>query len=268
MNDAYDLRTPEQVDLEYEVAGLGSRFIAILLDSLIQLAVMLAVVAVFALGAVLLGAMARDLVGANSTAFGVVGIALAVLLFFVVTWGYFIFFELVWNGQTPGKRAAGIRVLTTRGEPITLTHAFVRNLVRIVDSLPTSYMLGVAVMLATRRAQRLGDLAAGTMVVKEHRASAPQTLEALPPEQALAPQQAVAFTREDVALARDFLLRREALPAEQRRILAREIADRFRARLASNGLGGGVVAAPGATGSSGDTVSDEALLAKVAGVRR
>src|SRR5215213_8405965 len=156
MADAYDLRTPEQVDLEYEVAGLGSRFIAILIDSLIQTAVMIAVVAAFALGAALIGLTTRRFFGGDGTLLVIVGIAVAVLLVFLITWGYFVVFELAWNGQTPGKRAAGIRVLTTRGEPITLVHAFVRNLVRIVDYLPTSYMVGAAVILATRRAQRLG----------------------------------------------------------------------------------------------------------------
>lgn len=256
MADAYDLRTPEQVDLEYEVAGLGSRFIALLIDSLIQTVVMIAVFVAFALGAALLGATTRRLFGGDTTLVAVLGVALAVLLVFVVTWGYFVVFELAWNGQTPGKRAAGIRVLTARGEPITLVHAFVRNLVRIVDYLPTSYMVGAAVILATRRAQRLGDLAAGTIVVKERRAGPPRTLPALPPEQALPPQQAALFTRDDVALARDFLLRRQELPPDRRGALAREIADRFRARLGETGE-------PAAS-----TDADEWLLARVAAVRR
>ena len=258
MADAYDLRTPEQVDLEYEVAGLGSRFIASLIDSLIQTAVMVAVVAAFVLGAALVRSTGRRLFGGDSSPVLVLGIAVAVLLVFLVTWGYFVVFELAWNGQTPGKRAAGIRVLTTRGEPITLVHAFVRNLVRIVDYLPVSYMLGAAVILVTRRAQRLGDLAAGTIVVKERRAGPPRTLGALPPEQALPPQQAILFTRDDVALARDFLLRRQELPPERRRAHAREIATRFRNRLGEPG-GGEAVTSPEA---------DEWLLARVAAVRR
>ena len=256
MSDAYDLRTPEQVDLEYEVAGLGSRFIALLIDSLIQTVVMIAVFAAFGLGAALLGATARRVFGGDSTFVMVVGIAVAVLLVFLITWGYFVAFEVAWNGQTPGKRAAGIRVLTTRGEPITLVHAFVRNLVRIVDYLPTSYMVGTTAILATRRAQRLGDLAAGTIVIKERRAGPPRTLAALPTEQALPPQQAAVFTREDVALARDFLLRRQELPPDRRRALAREISDRFRSRLGENDE-------PAAS-----LEADEWLLARVAAVRR
>ena len=256
MADAYELRTPEQVDLEYEVAGLGSRFIAILIDTLIQTVVMIAVVAAIVLGAALIGVTGRRVFGGDGTLAVILGIAIAVLLVFLLTWGYFVIFELAWNGQTPGKRAAGIRVLTARGEPISVVHAFVRNLVRIVDYLPPSYMVGAAVILATRRAQRLGDLAAGTIVVKERRAGTPRTLAALPPEQALAPQQAVLFTRDDAALARDFLLRRQELPPEQRRALAREIADRFRARL-------GEAREPAASPEA-----DEWLLARVAAARR
>ena len=256
MADAYDLRTPEQVDLEYEVAGLGSRFIAILIDSLIQVAVMIAVVASFALGAAVLGVAVRGSgsFGGDGTLAVVLGIAVAVLLVFLITWGYFVAFELAWNGQTPGKRAAGIRVLTTGGEPITLVHALVRNLVRIVDYLPTSYMVGATVILVTRRAQRLGDLAAGTMVVKERRAGPPRTLASLPPEQALPPQQAIRFSRDDVALARDFLLRRHDLPPERRRALAQDLAGRFRERLGEDALHGG------------SPEADEWLLARVAAV--
>ena len=266
MSDAYDLRTPEQVDLEYEVAGLGSRFIAVLIDSLLQTAVMIAVFVAFALGAAFLGATTRRLSGGDSSLVMIVGIAVAVLLVFLITWGYFVVFELVWNGQTPGKRAAGIRVLTARGEPITLVHAFVRNLVRIVDYLPASYMLGAAVILATPRAQRLGDLAAGTMVVKERRAGLPRTLAALPSEQALPPRQAALFSQDDVALARDFLLRRQELSPDRRRALAREIADRFRARLGEHGeneQGEGEHSEAAASPEA-----DEWLLARVAAVRR
>lgn len=266
MDDAYDLRTPEQVDLEYEVAGLGSRFMAALVDALIQAAVMLAVVAAFGLGAALLGVAGGRLLGGDrGTLVAVVGVAIAVLLVFAITWGYFVFFELVWNGQTPGKRMVGIRVLTTRGEPIGLVHVLVRNLVRIVDYLPTSYMIGAVAILVTRRSQRLGDLAAGTFVVKERRAGPPSTLAALSPEDALAPQQAALVSAEDVALARDFLLRRETLPPERRRVLAREIAEPIRARLGDDGRarlgddGRGIPDSPDA---------DEWLLARVAGVRR
>src|ERR1044071_8725857 len=91
-DDAYDLRTPEQIELQYDLAGLGSRFMAMALDTLIQSAVVMAVFLVFGLGAGLLAVSLRDLVGRDSGTFLIAGIALIMLLIFAVTWGYFIFF--------------------------------------------------------------------------------------------------------------------------------------------------------------------------------
>jgi uncharacterized RDD family membrane protein YckC len=234
-DDAYDLRTPEQIDLQYDLAGLGSRFMAMALDTLIQFGVILGLAAGFGLGAVLLAATMRDLIGRYSTLFAVIGVALVVLLIFVLGWGYFIFFELVWNGQTPGKRAAGIRVLTARGEPVTLVHALVRNLLRLVDALPSGYMIGIIAILVTPRSQRLGDLAAGTIVIRERHAELPRPLPPLDPSLALPPQLAGAFSSADVLLARDYLRRVPSLLPARRAALSRQIAVTLRARLVASG---------------------------------
>jgi uncharacterized RDD family membrane protein YckC len=253
--DSYDLRTPEQVDVQYDLAGLGSRFLALALDLLIQSVITLALALVFGLGAALLAVNLRDLAGQASTILVVVGIALAVLLIFVLAWGYFIFFELIWNGQTPGKRMVGIRVLTSRGEPVTLLHSLVRNLVRLVDALPSAYMIGSIAILVTRRSQRLGDLAAGTIVVRERPAELPRPLPPLDPSLMLPPQLASAFTGQDVLLARDFLRRAPYILPARRSELGGQIASRLRARLAAAGQ----TAPPGLT--------DEHLLASVAALR-
>ena len=235
IDDSYDLRTPEQIDLQYDLAGLGSRFMALTIDMLIQGAVVAALVAVFGLGGAIFAVSFRDLLGRDGFLVLSVGLAVAVLLIFLFTWGYFLIFELIWNGQTPGKRVAGIRVLTTRGEPVTLVHALVRNLLRLVDMLPTSYMIGVICILVTRRGQRLGDLAAGTVVVRERHAELPRTLPPLDPALALPPHLVGAFSPEDVRLARDFLLRAPYLRAERRIQLGRQIAATLRARLQAAG---------------------------------
>jgi uncharacterized RDD family membrane protein YckC len=235
IDDAYDLRTPEQIDLQYDLAGLGSRFLALAIDLLIQSAVVAALVAVFGLGGVLFAWSFRDVFGPSSGTVLSIGAALAVLLVFLLTWGYFLVFELIWNGQTPGKRVAGIRVLTSRGEPVTLVHALVRNLLRLVDMLPTSYMLGTICILLTRRGQRLGDLAAGTVVVRECRAELPRPLPPLDPAQALPRQLASAFTADDVRLARDFLLRAPSLPPARRSELGRQVAATLCTRLHAAG---------------------------------
>lgn len=235
IDDSYDLRTPEQIDLLYDLAGLGSRFMAIAIDMLIQGAVIGALAAVFGFGAALFALNLRDLFGRNSGAVLSVGIAVAVLLIFLLTWGYFLIFELIWNGQTPGKRVVGIRVLTTRGEPVTLVHALVRNLLRPVDMLPSSYMVGAICILVTRRCQRLGDIAAGTVVVRERHAELPRTLPPLDPALALPPHLASAFSSDDVRLARDFLLRAPYLRAARRAELGRQVAATLRARLQAAG---------------------------------
>src|SRR5882672_8742318 len=118
IDDSYDLRTPEQIELSYELAGLGSRGLARLLDGLIQGVVSLAIFFAFGLGGALLSSVSRRWLDLDGTLLAILGVSLLILLIFVVLFGYDIFFELAWNGQTPGKRAAGIRVLTTRGEPV------------------------------------------------------------------------------------------------------------------------------------------------------
>lgn len=254
MDDSYRLSTPEQVELSYSIAGLGSRFIGALVDALIQsVATGLLLVAGLFLG-VITNSLNIRLMEQDPIRSGTVIIALTILAMFLVIWGYYIFFEMAWNGQTPGKRAAGIRVLTTGGQPITVTHALVRNLVRIIDFLPSSYMLGACVMLISSRSQRLGDLAAGTIVVKEGREAEPTMLGAGAhrPVYELSPQQAALFGPEDVSLARAFLLRRADLDDDRRYDLAGKIASQFRARL----------------GPAAPPESDERLLAAIAALRR
>jgi uncharacterized RDD family membrane protein YckC len=255
IDDSYDLRTPEQIELSYDLAGLGSRGLARLLDALIQGVVIMAVIFAFGLGGALLSSVSRRWLNIDGTLLTILGFALIIVLMFVVLVGYDIFFELAWNGQTPGKRAAGIRVLTVRGEPVMLVHVLVRNLLRIVDFLPSSYITGIISILVTRRSQRLGDIAAGTIVVHERRDALPRTL-ALDPAAALPAHLATAFNRDDVALARDFLLRAATLAPAQRQTLGAQIATTLRRKLASNGQ---VLAAD---------ITDEQLLVGVAALRK
>jgi uncharacterized RDD family membrane protein YckC len=255
LDDAYDLRTPEQIDLQYDLAGLGSRFMAIALDSLIQGALIMALVMVFGIGAGLLAVSLRDMVGNGSGVLIIAGVVVVVMLVFALSWGYFIFFELIWNGQTPGKRAAGIRVLTSRGEPVTLVHSLVRNVLRLVDALPSAYMIGSICILVTPRSQRLGDLAAGTIVVRERHAELPRALPPLDPSLALPPHLASAFSSADVLLARDFLRRAPYLVSARRTELRSQIATTLRARLAASGQ------------PSLPALTDDHLLAAVAALR-
>ncbi len=167
------VETPEHVAIEYPLAGLGSRFAALLVDGVIA-GVLLA--AGFLLG---IGVLYFDPVVAVLTRILTPGrvVALMVLWLFAVTWGYFFCFEAFRDGQTIGKRMLGIRVVMEGGFPLTLEAAAIRNLVRVVD-LQLGGMVGGFSMLLSSRSQRLGDLAASTVVVRELPAAFPALADA------------------------------------------------------------------------------------------
>src|SRR5467141_2259684 len=146
--------TPERVSFDYQVAGLGTRGIAQILDLLIVTGLLLAV---FFFAAAAAATTRSDVVGTLIDLFGA----------FVVIFGYFWISEAIFSGQTLGKRALRLRVVGDRGEPLTWVQAGIRNVIRIVDFLPYGYGVGMVVLFANGRGKRLGDLAAGTIVVKD-----------------------------------------------------------------------------------------------------
>jgi uncharacterized RDD family membrane protein YckC len=160
------VETPEQIGLDVELAGIGSRFLAYLIDLCWQsLMIIVAIVA-----AVML-AHAQDLTLTSthpeSMYLSTWGLALVSLVFFIVNFGYFTFFEMIWRGQTPGKRELSLRVLREGGYPLDFGASFLRNLLRVVDFLPFGYVVGVTAMVLGQRWQRIGDLAGRTWVVRE-----------------------------------------------------------------------------------------------------
>jgi uncharacterized RDD family membrane protein YckC len=161
MDEQLRISTPEQVAFHYEVAGIGSRFVASLLDHLIIfVALMLISCAAISLGPVaILGE------GTDAAAYWV--LAFLVLVYFLIFWGYFVLFEMLWNGQTPGKRSMRLRVIRHSGQPIGGGEAVTRNLVRIIDFMPGFYGIGLISMFIDKDARRLGDFAAGTIVIRE-----------------------------------------------------------------------------------------------------
>jgi uncharacterized RDD family membrane protein YckC len=157
-DDELVVATPELVTFGYQLAGPGSRFLAQLIDFPIQVAVLILAI----LGGVSLGAV----LGNN----GNVAIAASLILGFIVVWGYYPVSEAAWSGKTVGKYAFGLRVVGDQGEPVQLGQAVIRNLVRIVDFLPFFYGIGILALFWNGRGKRLGDLAAGTVVVRERAA--------------------------------------------------------------------------------------------------
>ena len=146
--------TPERVSFDYQVAGLGTRAIAQVLDLLIVTALLVALLfGGVAVGAIFNNSLVSDLV--------------EILGSFVIVFGYFWTSEALWSGQTIGKKAFRLRAVGDRGEPLTLMQAGIRNIVRIVDFLPYGYGVGLITLFINGKGKRLGDLAAGTLVVKD-----------------------------------------------------------------------------------------------------
>ena len=162
-----NIDTPENVVFGYEVVGIGSRFLAALIDTAI---IALLLTAVYA---ILVFVFFRGSSGTGNSFL----IALLSLISFAFFWGYYIFFEMRWNGSSPGKRQVGIRVIRADGTPITLAESIIRNLVRLVDFLPGAYGLGLVTMFIDSKARRLGDLAANTLVVREQAAVSLESLQ-------------------------------------------------------------------------------------------
>lgn len=163
--DRLDIDTPEQIALELPLAGIGSRFLALTVDTLLQV---VAVIALTIAGAIITSGTTRG-VGPGVERFfsQTVGAIVLVLLPFCLYWGYFAFFEILWQGRTPGKRVAGIRVIHQTGRPMTAIECIGRNLMRGVDILPGMYGVGLICMMSNQQSKRVGDFIAGTIVVHD-----------------------------------------------------------------------------------------------------
>jgi uncharacterized RDD family membrane protein YckC len=160
------VRTPEAIAFYYELAGLGSRFLALFIDMAIQIGVSIVLLIVAFSGASRAASLGRAL-HMNGKEMTSTVLAVAILLFFAIFYGYFIIFEMLWNGQTPGKRLLGIRVVRDGGYPVELVGSIIRNLIRVLEFSLGFYFLSVISMLASSENKRLGDYAAGTIVVRD-----------------------------------------------------------------------------------------------------
>jgi len=223
-----EVRTPESIAFSYELAGLGSRFLALIVDQAIQIAVL---VALF-IGLVAWGArsVARHSVSAADTKLAEsIAIAIVVAVVFAVLFGYFIVFEAVWNGQTPGKKLLGIRVVRDGGYPIDFGASLIRNLIRVGEQLIGYYAIAAISALISPENKRLGDFAAGTIVVRDARLAQPAEIRERAEEPAYAPT--AYLSGEERALVKRFLERRDALSEDRRRELSWDLASRFRKRV-------------------------------------
>jgi uncharacterized RDD family membrane protein YckC len=252
--DRLRIATPEGVTVDLILAGLGSRFTATLIDLTLK-------------GVLIVGALVA------ASQIGDLGLALFSIISFAIYFGYDVAFEVLANGRTPGKRWTGLRVLRDDGRPVDLLSSAIRNVVRLVDGLPLSYLPAMVSILVTKHNQRLGDLAASTIVVREPRkgeaaaagftADAPRASQpnpaaplsfggfGLPPGvEALTPVgraarnaaggeilDVSALSADDLAAVRSFLDRRYDLPPTVRTDLARRIASALAPRVGGAAAG-------------------------------
>lgn len=225
------LETPEHVELHLELGGVGSRFLAGFIDSLAQLALIA--------GLGLAAGYSRWAITGDPTKIGM-NVAIVVFSSMLIIIAYYIIFELAWGGQSPGKRMAGLVVVRDDGGPVGLSESAVRNILRIVDILPVYYTLGMAFIFLTRKCKRVGDLAAGTIVIKV-RETAPRAVLQAPPAPAgegpaeltdalvlRARAHIAALSPQELDTVARFVERRAELEPDGRRAVAARIAEGLR----------------------------------------
>jgi uncharacterized RDD family membrane protein YckC len=212
-----EVETSDHVVLRYDLAGAGNRGFAAVLDFVIATVIAFTALIVLSLG----GAFSE------ASAFVIGGLTLMVTL--VLIWAYFILLEWLWNGQTIGKRVYRLRVINEDGSPAGFTAVLIRNLIRLVDFLPAFYGVGVMVIVLSPKSQRLGDLAAGTYVV---RAPKPQvdwfSLRTVTPLGAGRTAQTRRMPGEAQRLVREFVARELRLAPSERTRIAAVIAAKLR----------------------------------------
>ena len=209
--------TPEAVVLDFRTATVASRLLAVSIDLAAQLGTI-----------ALLNAGLVTIVGDDGL--GWVGIVILLFVYFLALFGYPVAMETLWRGRTLGKAAMGLRVVTVEGGPVRFRHAAIRSALMLVDYfLPPIGVTGVLSILISKRDQRLGDLAAGTLVIRERMAALPPTAVTFPPppgfEAYASSLDASGLSEEQYRVLRSFLLRRHAMTSEARGRLAGRIAN-------------------------------------------
>ncbi len=220
LEDRIVIATPEGLELQLVLAGVGSRFIAAVIDLMIQLLLI-----------VLAAVVALALIG------GFIGNALFYIALFCV-YLYDIPFEVLASGRTPGKRLTHLRVVRDGGGPVNLSASFIRNLLRFVDFLPSAYLVGLASILISKSNRRLGDLAAGTLVIRDVRGTDSTAARTVGTQtnagetlQHTAGWDVSAVSNEEMIAVRRFLQRRATLDQRPRQELAHRLEQGLRTKV-------------------------------------
>lgn len=232
------IETPEHVELHFALASLGNRFLACLIDHVLQIGTILIVFII----SIALNSQLREF---SKHAFDSLAearlwvIALVTLSIFFIIFGYFVVFETLWSGQTPGKRWMKLRVIKEDGRPVNFFAVFLRNLIRTWDFMPSLYAIGSVSIFLSDRAKRVGDYVAGTVVIKERAHEAPTFTELFENSESEGPMERArrrvspvvnfvgdlrSITPTDIEIVETFLHRRFALPDHPRQWMAWRIA--------------------------------------------
>ena len=221
----FTLHTPESVELEFTLAGIGNRAYALVIDYIFLGLILI----VFLVGALIFNSVLvktiANLVG-STNGLELWSIAVQVLIGFFIYVGYFVFFETVWSGQTPGKRYVKIRVIRDDGRPVRLQQSTLRALLRPFDEL---FFIGVFLIVFNQREKRLGDLVAGTLVIQEEQTVKAAALKVSTSAKSLAKKLLTdadisCLLPEDFAVIREYLQRREAMIPNARNELSKQLA--------------------------------------------
>lgn len=233
------IETPERVPLAFALASIGNRFLAVAIDHFIQYFSLILVLWIFVSISGFGDAIKDTGMEPILTEMPKWTIAIMILVSFLIFAGYFAFFEWLWNGQTPGKRLLKLRVIRDDGRPITLWEAIARNLLRIFDAVPgfiiPIYSIGLITIFASTRDQRVGDIFAGTVVIRERTDEAPTFTETFAGATGDSAFQRVqkkvdfkaniaALTESEVEVVESFLRRRWDLSERQRLWMAWRVA--------------------------------------------
>lgn len=222
-------QTPESVEIEFTLAGIGSRAWALLIDYHVVAAILVLFLSIWL-------AISNVIIDAWTRVFGTDNIelwflAIAILAIFAINTGYFVFFETLWQGQTPGKRLAKVRVVQDDGKLIGLQQAALRAILRSIDD---TFFIGALLIMLTNKEKRLGDLVAGTIVVQTETAHATTiNLDSAAQETAnellQTPADFYQLLPDDFATLRDYLQRREKMTLEAREQISLNLAKQVKA---------------------------------------
>jgi uncharacterized RDD family membrane protein YckC len=173
------IQTPENVELEYELAGVGTRFTAAFLDTIFFFLLVAGAWIIYALFGLLVMLMGINVVSGVYAYIGMLAMSFTAGGIILLWIAYYVFFETRWNGVSPGKRVMALRVINEHGYPVTSFAVLLRNLLRPIDFLPGLYAAGLISMFINGSYQRLGDLVGGTIVVKQRAPDRSRSLENL-----------------------------------------------------------------------------------------